>query len=289
MSHTIREYHRPSEVDEAAALLQREGVSTATLVVGPRVPDEPLAGVEAVVDLSRLGLDFIKETAEGWVNLGAVTALQALADSRLLQTLASGIVAEAARLAGGSAMRQAATVGGVVMQAREAAMGRTREGPPELVLALLVLNAEVVLEHDGGSMLDLADYLTAAPESMAAGGLVTGVRFRRLGGEARASLARVARTPSDQAIVASAALVGGDEVRVSVAAGGTPPLRLTALEQALAGQPLTDVRLAGVPQEVEAVVTAQSDFRASAEYRRAMAGVLVQRALAKAARRDGRQ
>ena len=157
MTRKIREYHRPAAAAEAAALLGRAEVQTALLVAGARVADEPLAGVEAVVDLGLLGLDRIHASDEGQIHLGGAATLQAVADSLLVQSLAGGLLAEAALLAAGSAQRNAATIGGSLLYARQALAADRRDGPPEVVLALLVLDAEVVV-HDAPTRR-LGDYL----------------------------------------------------------------------------------------------------------------------------------
>ncbi len=282
MTSKIREFHRPTEAAEAAALLQRPGVRTAPLAVSPRVDDAPLAAVEAVVDLAGLGLNTYSETEEGVIHLGAGVTLQQLVDSVLLQSLAGGIVAEGALLAAGSGMRHAATLGGALRYAQQAAAGAVRDGPPELLVALLVLDAQLVVERgaQGREVVGLAEFLAAGSDTPA---LLVEVRFTRPGAAAHAAVARVARTPRDQGILAAAALIDGATVRLAVAPGGTAPLRLPAIEASLAGQALTDARLAAAAEAVQAAVAPVSDFRGSAEYRRAMSGVLLRRALAAAA------
>jgi CO/xanthine dehydrogenase FAD-binding subunit len=113
------------------------------------------------------------------------------------------------------------------------------------------------------------------------------VEFTRPAAGTRASLHRLARTPREQAIVAAAAAVAGSEVRLAVAPGGIAPLRLEAIEASLAGAVLTDDLLQRVERETADAVAPPSDFRGSAEYRRSMAGLLVRRALAAAARQAG--
>jgi CO/xanthine dehydrogenase FAD-binding subunit len=299
MSRRIREYHRPTEVAEAATLWQREQPVTGATLVGPRAPDEPYLGIEAVVDLTRLGLDQISETPDGQIQIGAAVSLQALADSPLLQALADGVLAEAARLSAGSALRNAATVGGLLAYAREAAQGTQRDGPPEVVLALQILGARVRLAS--AEAAPLGDYLRSqaffdAELRRSAPGevgrlrtpkmpLVLYVEFAKPEAGTRASLQRLARTPRDQALVAAAAAVSGQEVGLAVAPGGTAPLRLEAIEATLTGATASDETLQRVERDVAAAVAPLSDFRASAEYRRAMAGVLARRALAEALRR----
>ncbi len=287
MTSTLREFVRPSDADAAAELLQRDDVRTAPLWVGPRAPDLPFEGVEAVVELDRLKLAYVSETGDGLVRLGASTRIQDLADAALLRSLAGGILARAAHLAAGSAMRHAASLGGALLYARAAASGSIRDGPPEIVLALLALDAEMVFHGPGATAtaVPLADYLSTGVEKTA--GLLVEVRFARPPAGAAGAIVRVARTPADQALVAAVAVAQArgprvEWARVAIAAGGHAPLRLAAFEPRLAGQATTPELLDDAASAAEAAVSPRDDFRASAEYRRAMAGVVARRALAEA-------
>jgi CO/xanthine dehydrogenase FAD-binding subunit len=287
MTQKIQEFHRPASAAEAAALLQRDAVVTAPALVGPRVADGAFAGVDALVDLGRLDLDQITES-RGAVHIGAAVTLQTLADNPLLQSLADGLLSQAARLAGGSAMRHAATLGGLLLTARQALAGTTRDGPPEVLLALLLLGATLNFEPAAPGGLPLGDYLAAEATSLDRR-LLLGVSFPRPVDGLRASLTRVARTPRDQAIVAAAVTVAGGEVRLAVAPGGGVVRRLEAVEASVSHATLSDGLLVGVERAVATAVQPASDFRATAEYRRAMTGVCARRAVAEAAQRVGRR
>jgi CO/xanthine dehydrogenase FAD-binding subunit len=101
-------------------------------------------------------------------------------------------------------------------------------------------------------------------------------------------LQRIARTPLDESIVSATAafhLHDGlcQKVRIAVSGVSTTPQRLPTVEQAVEGKALS----AEVIQSAAAAVAAAigdppADYRGSAEYRRAMAGVMVRRALAEA-------
>jgi CO/xanthine dehydrogenase FAD-binding subunit len=301
MTDSLREFHRPESTGEAMRLLRRAEVKTTVLMLGPRPPETLLEGAEAAVDLGALGLEGVTAEPDGGLRIGALTTLQALAESEAARGLAGGVLAEAAHLAAGSALRQAATVGGAVQQHLRAIAGVTRDGPPEVALALLVMEARVVVEGSrqeaGGSRqangagqkreLGLGEYF-ATVGMLAMDELLVEIKVPGQPAGARGALARVARTPRDQAIVAAAALRGEGEVRVALA-GATPrPVRMTEVE-AWAAMNATAMGAGGtaamnaaavgaLAAMVEAATTeARGDFRASAAYRRAMAGVVVRR------------
>jgi CO/xanthine dehydrogenase FAD-binding subunit len=250
MPSSIRDYERPADLPTALELLSEPGA--AALMFGPRVPAQPFGSAETAVDLSRLKLGDIRD-AKSVIRIGALTTLQALVESPVVQSHAHGLLAEAARLAAPLSLRNLATIGGAL---------QAMDGPPEVRLALMVLDAthvlddplsEIILPHLPGSHLGI-------------------------------SLERVARTLRDEAIVAVAVKLSRHEgvcrnVRVAIAGAHGQPARLTSVEAALDGNALTAEQL----DDVEAMVVADSqpisDFRASAEYRKAMAGMLVKRAL----------
>jgi len=303
MPRRLREYHRPTDWASASELLRRTDVRTAPLLLGPRPPLAPPAEVEAVLDLCRLDLAYIAETDGGVLHLGALTPLQDLAESPLLKSRANGILSEAAHLAAHPGLRQVATVGGVLS---------AREGPPEVLLALLALDAAVVVRSDDSAgrevvevhVADLApqtvvlepEYSESTgthtrevplagfrPGALASGELIVEVKFDRLPPSAVGALERVARAPRDEPIVAVAAVVEVADgvcrqVRLALAGAGRPQ-RMASAEHILEGRPLTDTWLQKVAEAVEAEAKPISDFRGSAEYRRAMAGVLARRAL----------
>ncbi len=271
------EYLHPNTVNEALALLRRPGLRTVPLAGGvwlvPRlrrdvdVPDPLEQPVDAVVDLAGLGLSFFElegQPGGGFLRLGATTTLAQIADSADCRDLASGILAQAAQRAAPINQRNAATVAGALWGA---------SSQSELLLALLALDAHAVVATAGQPRtLPLPDLLADLPGQLD-GGLVMEIKLPWPAETAHGGLARVARTPADQPIVAAAALVDGASRRLAVGGLTASPLllRLSAaseLELAL------DAALNGVPL--------LSDWQGSSEYRRSIAAVLSRRALAEA-------
>lgn len=276
MPTRVREYHRPPDWANALKLLRRPDIHTAPLVVGPKPPLEPNVEVEAVVDLSRLALAYVTQSDDETIHLGAMTPLQDLIDSPLLSSPANSLLPQATHHVAHYGLRNLATVGGAVL---------SPEGPPEILLALLAFDAIVVLRGDETREIALSDFLAA---DSAPGAVIAEVKFHRLleknvGG----ALERVARTPRDEAIVAAAAVLEVEKgvcrrARLSLAGIGPRPQRMMAVGKMLEGAALTADRLQATAEVVAAEAHPPSDYRGSAEYRRAMAGVLTKRALEEA-------
>ncbi len=257
MCHSPKHFHRPANPDEAAALLQQPG--TVSLELGPRVPLDSYANAEAVVDLGRLDLDYIRVDDDS-IRIGPLTPLQTLVESEVIRTHARGLLAEAARLVAHLGLRHVATLG---------AAWRAADGPPEVRLALLVLDAVPAAEPSPSDR--------KLPPAL--------ILPRRPG--LRAALVRIARTPRDEAIVAAAAsLTVRDgvcrEVRLALAGACPQPRRFAEVEAVLEGQAPTAAVLQRAAEAAVAAADPIADYRGSAEYRRAMAGVLARRVVEQA-------
>lgn len=250
----VQNYVRPTDTSAVLEALRQPGA--APLAFGPRLPDEPLAGIETAVDLSALNLNYIREEG-GAIHIGAGTPLQELAVSPVLQTQAGGVLAEAAQLAAGLNLRNLATLGGALA---------STAGPQEIRLALLALNAVVVLRGDKTTEIPVADFRSAGPR------VLREVKFFRVRGSG--ALARVARTPRDEAIVAAIAIITQETVAIAVSGASAAPLLKSA--------PISNLQSSAFIESLVAACNPIGDYRGSAEYRRAMAGVLARRALEQA-------
>lgn len=256
----IREYQRASAVEDALTLLKRETIDTAPLIPRPRMPDDGFPSAAAVVDLQALPWDYISREPS-ILRIGGGTRLQTLVENAAIRNVASGVITEAAALAAPRTLRNLATLAG--------ALDGAGDGPPELMLALLALDAQATVQ-DVASSLHLRDYKPSSTTLLVEVAIDVSVT-------ASAALARVARTPLDQAIVAAVGAVVGQTARVAVA--GASPLPFVA-EATVDDAPavVTDRLIAMVARQATPV----GDYRGSVEYRRQMADVLAQRALAAA-------
>ena len=97
------------------------------------------------------------------------------------------------------------------------------------------------------------------------------------------------RTADDYATVSAAAVLTLDkskkniaDVRIALGSVGVTPIRATAAEAVLRGQPLKAEALAEAGEKAKEAVDPVSDFRGSAAYKKDMAAVFVRRALEKA-------
>ncbi len=239
----LKAYHRPASVDEALELLLRSGVNSAVVGGGTYLTAHLADTVEEIVDLQAVdGLDKISYTGQGLI-LGAMVRLQTIVDDER----GPALLREAAKREGPNTLRHAATVGGIVV---------SPDKKSELLAALLVFEAEVQVQLNGGSKnIPLANFLRDVPTALG-GGLVVSISLASMG---RTASARVARTPVDRPIVAALARLDNDgQIRLALCGVDNVPVLMA-------------------PDNVKAGVSPARDFRGSREYRRQMAATLARR------------
>jgi carbon-monoxide dehydrogenase medium subunit len=269
------DYVAPGSIDEALAAL-REGGEDAKVLAGGHslIPlmKLRLAAPELLVDLGRVpGLRDV-ERADGRWRLGAMVPHAAVAREEAL-----GLAATAAHTIADPQVRHRGTIGGTLAHGDPAS---------DMPAVLLAAEGSVVIRGESGerevAASDLfVDYLTTAVDD---GEILTEVRLPALEGYGH-GYEKFNRRNEDWAMVAVCALVrrAGDgtceDIRIGLTNMGSTPLRATAVEQALRGQPL-DARWIAAAAELAAEGTdPPADLNASADYKRHLARVLCRRAL----------
>jgi len=248
----IIEYHRPTQIDEALALLGRDSPKTLPLGGGTWL-NQPGMQPVAVVDLQALPLNQLQRQGLH-LRMGATITLQGLLElaAELPADLTAAIHHEASYN-----LRQVATIAGTLI----AAGGRS-----PFTTALLALDANVhILPEDQD--LSLGDLLPFRSERLL-GRLISWVAIPL---NARLAYEYVARTPADQPIVCAAAAVWPSG-RVRLALGGygsSPRLVFDGSEPA------------GAEVAAQSAYSQAEDEWASASYRQEIAGVLAKRCLEK--------
>ena len=277
----LREYHRPHDLQEALQLLHRARPRTVPLAGGSTLIGSDDRRVEAVVDLQNLGLRYVKmdSGSQGVLRLGAMATLADVSCSEAVRRIYGGIIAEAAHRCAGSVLRNQATIGGTVAVADPA---------DELLVALLACDAQVTIHVPDAVRLPLSDFLAQREELLAKHALITEIAVGRPQRRTGAALQRIARTPADAPpiVCVAAALSFMEETcaaaRLALGGVAARPLCLPEVEAMLTGQVLSEPLIEEAAAAVPSQLAPPSDFKASGEYRREMAGVLARRALRQA-------
>lgn len=279
------DYHAPKTVGEAIKLLSQLGGDAKLLAGGHSLlPMMKLRFAQPahLIDLNRIdALRGIREDG-GDIVIGAMTVENDILGSKLLQQKVP-LLPEAVRQIADPQVRNRGTIGGDI------AHGDPANDHPALSLAL---EATFVLEgpkgrrtvkagdfYRGTYMTDLADDEVLCEIRMAAFAPKTGYAYEKLkrktGDWATAAAAVVLRMKGDKV----------DTVRIALTNAAPTALRAQDAEQALVGKPLTDATIAAAASKAMAICDPAEDLRGDREYKTAMAGQMVRRALAKAAAR----
>jgi len=282
MIPTAFDYTRPSTLDEAVSALASAGEDAKVLGGGQSllpVLRLRLAAPTMLVDLGGIGeLAGVREDGDALV-IGAMTTHDAVVRDALVRRYAP-LVAQATETVGDRQVRHLGTFGGSLSHADPAG---------DLPAVALALDAEMVVAGASGRRTVPAaefflDYLTSAlgPDE-----ILVEVRLPKREGWG-SQYEKFNRMAQSWAIVGVAATVRREngsiaEARVALTNMGSTPVRASAVEAALVGQPATAESFASASARAAEGAQPSGDVSASAEYRTHLAGVLTRRAVAAAA------
>jgi xanthine dehydrogenase FAD-binding subunit len=284
MASSGPQYFRPRDWASAHELLARPDLQAKPLYISPRPVSLMEVQAGAWIDLSLLDIAYIR-TDETKVRIGALANLQDLYISGVVQAQAGGILSQAAYLSATLGLRNLASIAGAIL---------SRNGPQEILLSLLALEASLILQDPNlkRRMMPLAEYLAIGEKDRLAGEVIVEVSFDDASSTGYGgSLERVARTPRDHAIVAAAAVVktkgnGIESLRLACAGASLQPKRLSVIENLFNGQRMSDKLLQKAEDLLYRQVEPIADYLGSVEYRRSAAVILCSRAMKNAWKRS---
>ena len=276
------EYHAPSSIDEALAILGRYDGEGRLLAGGQSlVPmmNFRLAMPKAIIDLNRIvALAYLEEDGEV-VRIGSMTRQRRLEFDPLVAAKLP-LLRAALRWVGHLPTRSRGTIGGSLAHADPSA---------EIPMVLQTLEGEVVARGPQGERRIPAQELfqAALTTSLAPLEIITEVRFPSMPARAAHAVEEFARRKGDFAIAAVAVMLlrdGGRCAKARLATAGVGPtsIRLRDAEAVLEQKGLGEEAIAEAADKAKAAVDPVSDLNGSAEYRRHLTGVLTSRAILKA-------
>ena len=255
-------YARATDLDHALELLAEPD---AKAIAGGQslipVMKLRIARPSVVVDISRLELRGVEER-DDQLHIGPLTTWSELLDSDILDRPALAAIAECARGIGDVQVRNLGTIGGSVVHADPAS---------DMPAVLLALGAQLELHSpDGGRTLTVADVLLG-PFMTALGPqeLVTDIVIPLPPKGSGSAYASVEHPASGFAVAGAAVLATPGAQKVALTGVGATPFVLPD----------------GDPREAIAAAEIFGDRFAPAEYRRELATVVAERALATARER----
>ncbi|MEM0271820.1 MAG: xanthine dehydrogenase family protein subunit M [Thermoprotei archaeon] len=278
------EYYAPTSLDEAISLLEKHGEEARVLAGGHSlIPMMKLRVLRPayVIDLNRIkGLKYIEER-NSEIRIGALTTYYEIITSDIIKRRAP-ILVECASVVADPQVRNWGTIGGSLSHC---------DPSGDMGSSVLALRAKMVTKSSSGErVIDSDDWFVGSFQSA----LKTGEILREIviptpkpgsGG----SYLKLERKAGDYAIAAVGVQLTVDASGTCTYAGigltavGPTNLRAKKAEQILVGKKIDDrviEEAAGAASEDSR--PSDDPLRGSAEYKRAMVGVLTKRALTKA-------
>jgi CO/xanthine dehydrogenase FAD-binding subunit len=270
----IRRFHYARDVEEALSLLAAYDDRGALLAGGVDLLRSPRADIEGLIDVTRIGLSHVTE-AGGGLRVGATTTLTEVLTGQ--PTYGGGILREVMRQVAAPPLRNMATIGGALVSAHPWA---------DIPTALVALGAEARWKGEQEGKAPVEDLYQGQFRGLFRRAVLTEIVFPRWDGAF--AYEKASRARYDIALLNACCGVGLAEGRISwarVAVGARPDRgeRLPWAEDALVGHRPTTALWTEVEGLVASRVEVGDDRRAGAAWRRQTAGVLVRRALARAA------
>jgi len=276
------EYVAPTSAEEVMSLLAEHGDEAKVLAGGQSlIPlmKLRLARPALLVDLRRVpGLEYVEEDDRG-LRIGAMTPNRALVDSEVLAARYP-VMAATAPLISDPIIRNLGTIGGSLAHADPAG---------DWGSVMIALDGDVVARSVRGERtIAIRDFFdgtfttTLAPDE-----LLTEVRVRRPSGRSGGTYLKLERKVGDYATVAAAVHLELEDGRVGRAGIGltaVAPENLGAreAERSLAGAEPGAGAFAAAARLAAAAADPVDDVRGSAEYKREVVRVFVERGLARA-------
>jgi carbon-monoxide dehydrogenase medium subunit len=281
------DYHAPTSVSDALKLLASLGGDAKLLAGGHSLlPMMKLRFAQPahLIDLNRIdALRGIRQEGTEIV-IGAMTVENDVLNSKLLQQKVP-LLPEVVSQIADPQVRNRGTIGGDI------AHGDAANDHPSVVIAL---DATLVLVGPKGRRSVKADsfYHGMYATELAEDEILCEIRVPAFAPGTGYAYAKLKRKTGDWAAAAAAVVMrmkGGkvESVRIALTNAAATPLRATAAEQALTGKALDDAAMADAAAKAMAICDPAEDLRGDREYKTAMTGVMLRRALARAAARCG--
>jgi aerobic carbon-monoxide dehydrogenase medium subunit len=279
------EYRTPKNLKEVHANLKEFGADAKVISGGTALiimMKQRLVRPSCLVSLRTVrGLNGI-EIKDGGLSIGGLATHREVETSPLVRRRLP-LLAETYHHVATIRVRNMATVGGGLAHADP-----NQDPPPTLI----ALGATVKATSANGSrIIPLDQFFTDYYETVLnPDEIITELFVPRLQANTGAAYLKfLPRTADDYATVSAAAVLTLDknkktisDVRIALGSVGTTPIRATAAEAVLRGQPLKPEAFREAAEKAKEAVDPMSDFRGSAGYKKEMAGVFVRRALEKA-------
>lgn len=227
-----------------------------------------------IIYINNIGLNYIKKE-DGKIKIGATTTLAELLKNKVISENAS-VLKDAVKVMGSMAIRNAATIGGNLVNASPAA---------DSAIPLMILDAELVLKsNEDERTVKVEEFFTGPGETVLKSNEIlveiiipvcSGKSvFKKLGKRKSETLSIVntgARVVLEEGYC--------KEARIAIGSVAPTPLRCRNAEKILENKKITEEVIQSAVDAVIEDISPIDDQRATAWYRKQVAGVLMKRTL----------
>jgi len=281
------QYYAPKTLDEALDILNaNSGERNILLAGGTDVvakinsrPEksgwydnyDPHAKDGNIIYLGELDMSYVK-TEEGRIRIGACTTMTDILEDKTIDKIP--VLKEAIENLAGLTVRNAATLGGNVMNASPAA---------DSVPPLIAMNAEAVLAGKNGTReVPLDEFFTGPGKTVIKQGEILKEIIIPIY-KGKGKFEKVGRRKAETLSVVNGAAVAEmdgnkcSSIRIAVGSVAATPLRLKKIEKMIEGKEVTEDIIEAASEAAAAEVSPIDDKRATAAYRKKVMKVVVKR------------
>ena len=271
----VREYFLPTRASEVLKLIKREKGRCFLLAGGTGLNFGSPKGVTVIIDLSRAGLNYVRETSGG-ISIGAATPVCEILRNPLFSSYAGGMVRESALSIATTPLRNLITAGGNVMQVFIWS---------SLPVLFLALDARFRVMGERNGLIRAEEFFSAQPRRLVGACSILKEIILPATSECDVgAFMKFSKTETDFALINAAVFLsvrGGicKKARIAVGAVSPMPVRLAAAEKVLEGQPLSDKLIDDAARAGVSGISILRDIRVSEGYKREILPVILRRCL----------
>ncbi|MHA2296542.1 MAG: FAD binding domain-containing protein [Candidatus Hodarchaeales archaeon] len=259
----VKEYHVPVDIKQAIELLARDEPVTRVLAGGTSLVRMKNPSVEALVDLRKLNLSYVKENDDTLI-IGATTTVTEMLESPLVEKWGRGILKKACNVIADTPLRNLITLGGNIIKLNYWY---------DLPIILLALDAKInVFGKEGKRTFDAEEFFAQQPgKILEKSEIITDVVFPASDGYG--SFHKFSKTKVDYAIFDAAVYIEKDgnkwkKVRITISGCVKLPQRWKTCEEKLKGIEINEEVISNAVNGTVDQIVFRKSYKASIEYRK---------------------
>jgi len=278
MLENIKEYFRPSKLNDAIKILKTGKGKYSILAGGTSIIQYPNPKIEGLVSLRDLKLSYIKKNKDS-IKIGAMTRISELLENKFIKEFAKGLIYKACDKIGSTLNRNLITVGGNIVQTYKWS---------DLPVALLVLDTKLKISGNGTKKIPIEKFFIKHPKILLKNyEILTEIEIKEPKGKYGTDFIKFSYTNVDHCLVDVAVYVEVEKDKfknIKIAFGGIMPLpfRAYSIEKKLKNHPTDSILVNRILDEEVKKINIGEDFRTTKDYKRHLLKVLTYDAIANA-------